>query len=299
MVWVDTLAGQFLELSGSPGIDWSRYDDDGVLLSDPRYSYRDEVLARAEELFRVMGELPADLRAKYRELRKQDDQAALTGLWQSLQQSGAAVWDAIGRGEMTLAADQTLTMTRESYADAIVGLAAYTAAGAYLHLDLVMDDAVRFGLLKLADLRSHADEIVRMCDAFVTVDQHGGLDALKHPEAVSGLGFAFALPVAAWVAISVVGVAAVLGLAYLLHGVLVTGPVQTKALHTCEELAKMGKAMESAACFEVIDKLGAPAAPWGNLADKVGMGIAIAVVLYGASLALPHLMRARRQASAT
>lgn len=301
MGWVDTLAGQFVALSGSQGIDWSKYDDDGVLIADARYSYRDEVLTRAEALFHVMGTLPADLRAKYKDLRQKDDQAALTQLWQSLHASGASVWNAIGTGEFEVAKDQTLTMTRDGYANSIVGLAAYTAAGAYLHLDLVMDDAVRFGLMKLDDLRSHADTIVRMCDAFVAVDQHGGLDELRNPAPASGLGFAWlaAIPAAAWVVLSVVSVAAILGLAYLLHGVFITGPVQKKAIDTCAELARLGRSAESQSCFDSVGKMGAPASPWGDIPQKIGTGLAIAIILYGASLALPHLVRAKREASAT
>jgi len=300
MGWVDSLAGKFLDLYGQPGIDWSKYDDDGILISDPRYSYRDEMLARATDLFHVMGTLAAPLREKYRELRASDDRAALTELWQSLQAAGGRVWDSLESGEVTLAKEQTLTMTRDGYANALVGLMSYTASGAYLHLDMIMSDAVQFGVMKPEQLRMHADMIVQMCEAVVVVDHHGGLDDLKEGAAVSGLGIAWLalLPAGAWWAISVIGIAAILGLAYLLHGVFVTSPVQRKAINVCDELAKLGKTAESQACFESVEKMGAPADPFGGLTEKLGLALTIVIVLYGASLALPGLVRAGKEARA-
>jgi hypothetical protein len=293
---LDALAAKFAELFGGPGLDWSLYDEQGLLVSDPRYSYRDVVLERIVRVYDVVGSFTESRRVRYQELRADEGRSALTQLYTSLQGAAGDALEAAAGGDV----EATLTMTAAAYEDAVLSLLAYVADGAGLHLSLVMDDALVAEAITLDDLRAHADNIVRMTDAIVRMDQDGGFDDLKVEMPAAGLGFAWlaALPAGAWWAITAVGVAVVLGFAYLLHGVFVTLPVQEKTLDTCMKLAEKGLIASSERCFEQMPNPD-QAAPWAAPLRTLSYVVIGGIALYAVSLALPHLLRARREARAT
>lgn len=292
---LDALASQFVDSYDARGIDWARYDAQGQLLADPRYSYRDELLERTSTLHSIVGSFNSSVRDKYRNLRREEGRAGITRAYEALERAGGLSFDAAKEGAEELA--RPFTMVREHFEDAVAAMAAYTTAGAVLHYDLVMADAVYFEQITEEQLRKHADTVARMCDAFAIIDADGGFNDLK-PGATSGVGWTFV--VSGLAAVAIIGVAAVLGIAFVVYGIFVTLPAQDKALALCDKLIAEGRTDEAQSCIQAANAIPNPenAAPWGNTIKTVTSIAVAGVALYVASLVLPSVVRGVKRARA-
>jgi hypothetical protein len=302
--WVDILSDEYAALMDPPGIDWSKYDESGRELvgTGPdgyRFSYLDEMMAAGSGFLDVLRTL--GVTERYRALRDKEGREALTELFQAVQKSGDSVWQALKNGEFFLAADQALAMSGDQFANAVATMGAYAMNGAYLHYDGVLADLVSYGRMSTDEMREHADAVVRIFRTFPEVDRSGGFDALREPRGASGIGFdpvtLFGVAVPAWL-IAVLGVAAVLGLVFLLHQVFVASRVQDRAMTLCEKLAETDPDAAVACVKAATDMPNAGLAKLFEPITTVAWLAGVGLVVYIGALSLPHLVRTYKEARA-
>ena len=130
---------------------------------------------------------------------------------------------------------------------------------------------------------------------------NGDLDDFKKdaPVPVAGIG---ALPILAGWALAALGIAVVLGLAYLLYVLKVASPIQNKVIEYCDKLAKNGSPEDIRTCVAALQSMEKNGNPdllgfLGDALKPIITVLAIGVAIYVGAMFLPGIL-ARRKAAA-
>lgn len=291
---VERLGQQFADWAGLTGLPWDQYDEQGALLADPRFTYKDRLLELEKPFFDVVASLV--IKEEYRDLRAAQGRAAITTLYNRLSAVSGNVWSALKNGAPILAYEEGVKIDKVMYKASLATIAAYAADGADLHYDGIMDDAVHLGKITPEDRERHADTVAQIFQAFVLLDEEGAFEDMKSSRPVAGVGVA---PLAAgWVIVLVV---AILGLCYLVWAVFIASKTQDKVVEWCDKLIEQGGTEQAQYCVESLQNMqNESLAQLFTPLNKVAVVAGIGLVAYLGVMMMPSVVQsfqlARREA---